>query len=1489
MQRKIFSFLTLFILLNSSLTTSVTTVLAAEEGDFVQSDNIPETTNEPVGNVTESTTTESITLSSRSEEKSSERGLSTSSTVEPTISSIEQRKEEQKEESDGNVLPANSQQFSDALSDSLDDSQGDTEDISSWLPDPTLQSVIAKSLGIEVSEITKEKISQLQTIYIYSTDAALADLSGLEYATSLSSFYMSGTNKISDFSVLTKLGSLVYVYLMGSNVTDSNVPNFGENITRLDLVDASVTNDVYSKIIQMKNLESLSFESNMNITTIAPLASLPHLKDLRIQFCGVSDFTVINNFPVLEQLAAYGQNTGRNDDVTTIPARDLNYNAATQSFFVPFSIMPNRLTNFDRYVPPFSTSNSQSQTYFDLNGVQLPSSQLTITDEGITVFDITPEEFDDIQTMKYNSRLNNPAGTYAKPDGFSFYAISAGTYLHQFAINHQEVAADVTVEYVDTDGNEIHAPQVISGNVGDAYDATTSTYKLKIEGYTLATEELPNNGTGKLSDQSQTVTYVYTKDPVKAADVTVEYVDTDGNEIHASQVISGNVGDAYDATTSTYKLKIEGYTLATEQLPDNSTGKLSDQSQTVTYVYTKDSVKGADVTVEYVDTDGNEIHAPQVISGNVGDAYDATTSTYKLKIEGYTLATEQLPDNSTGKLSDQSQTVTYVYTKDPVKGADVTVKYVDTKGNEIHAPQVISGNVGDAYDATTSTYKLKIEGYTLATEQLPDNSTGKLSDQSQTVTYVYTKDPVKGADVTVKYVDTKGNEIHAPQVISGNVGDAYDATTSTYKLKIEGYTLATEQLPNNGTGKLSDEEQTVTYVYTKDPVKGADVTVEYVDTKGNEIHAPQVISGNVGDAYDATTSTYKLKIEGYTLATEELPDNSTGKLSDEEQTVTYVYTKDPVKGADVTVKYVDTKGNEIHAPQVISGNVGDAYDATTSTYKLKIEGYTLATEQLPDNSTGKLSDQSQTVTYVYTKDPVKGADVTVKYVDTKGNEIHAPQVISGNVGDAYDATTSTYKLKIEGYTLATEQLPNNGTGKLSDQEQTVTYVYTKDPVKAADVTVEYVDTDGNEIHAPQVISGNVGDAYDATTSTYKLKIEGYTLATEELPDNGTGKLSDQEQTVTYVYTKDPVKGADVTVKYVDTKGNEIHAPQVISGNVGDAYDATTSTYKLKIEGYTLATEQLPDNSTGKLSDQSQTVTYVYTKDPVKGADVTVKYVDTKGNEIHAPQVISGNVGDAYDATTSTYKLKIEGYTLATEELPDNGTGKLSDQEQTVTYVYTKDPVKAADVTVEYVDTDGNEIHAPQVISGNVGDAYDATTSTYKLKIEGYTLATEELPDNGTGKLSDQEQTVTYVYTKDPVKAADVTVEYVDTDGNKIHAPQVISGNVGDGYDTTTKDYQLAIKGYHLDVSQLPKNRTGILEKDSQTVTYVYVKDVSQTETSTSKQKNKKTISEKKKIAHQKESTSKELPQTNDVTNSYLNFIGIGLVGFIAFYFVKKRR
>ncbi|MFS1024994.1 MucBP domain-containing protein [Enterococcus casseliflavus] len=822
---------------------------------------------------------------------------------------------------------------------------------------------------------------------------------------------------------------------------------------------------------------------------------------------------------------------------------------------------------------------------------------------------------------------------------------------------------------------------------------------------------------------------------------------------------------------------------------------------------------------------------------------------------------------------------------DPEQVGEVTVRYLDTQGQEIHETKTLSGTIGASYDVSTDEYKLSIDGYTLDESQLPENSKGIFSETAQTVTYIYKKNPIPAADVTVEYVDTEDNEIHASQTINGNLGDSYDASTDQYKLSIDGYTLDESQLPENLKGVFSETAQTVTYIYTKNPIPAADVTVEYVDTEGNEIHPSQTISGNVGESYDASTKNYQLVIEGYTLDKSQLLENSKGVFGETAQTITYIYTKNPIPAADIVVEYVDLEGNEIHPSQTISGNVGESYDASTKNYQLVIEGYTLDESQLPENLKGVFGETAQTVTYIYTENPIPAADVTVEYVDTEGNEIYASQTISGNLGESYDASTEKYQLTIDGYTLDKSQLPENSKGTFSEKAQTVTYIYKKNPIPAADVTVEYVDTEGNEIHPSQTISGNVGESYDASTKNYQLVIEGYTLDESQLPENSKGVFSETAQKVTFIYTKNPVPAADVTVEYVDTEGNEIHAAEKISGNVGDTYDASTEQYQLTIEGYSLDKTQLPENSKGVFSETAQTITYIYTKNPIPAADVTVEYVDTEGKEIHSSQTISGNVGDSFDASTDQYKLSIDGYTLDESQLPENIKGVFGETVQTVTYIYTKNPVPAADVTIEYVDLEGNEIHSSQTISGNVGDSYDTSTEQYKLSIDGYSLDESQLPENSKGVFSETAQTVTYIYTKNPIPAADITVEYVDREGNEIHPSQTISGNVGASYDASTKKYQLTIDGYIVDESRLPQNAKGTFGKEEATVTYVYTKENVATAVISDKKEKEPTAT----VTSKKNASAQRLPQTDEQGTLFPFVVGLFFIATASWLYFRKRK
>lgn len=303
------------------------------------------------------------------------------------------------------------------------------------VPDPNLKQTILSTLGLATTaELTQTDMDKLTNLTLNSVD--IYSLVGLEHATNLSLIYINVNNKITDFTPLESLTKLTFVTLQTSSLTSDNFPNLtaSQGLTNLSIGRTSVDNSVLAKIVNLKALVRLYMDSNMNITTIEPLKVLPNLKSLSVQFCGITDFTVIKDFPIMSELTASNQNTGRNDPPTTVTRSSLKYNEDEQSVYIPFSMMPNRIRNFDGYISPFSTSNSASNTYFDFNGTQLPASRLQIDDNGITINSVSPEEYQGIKSFEYNARLNNPAGTYAVPDGYTFYSISSGTYLHHFVV-----------------------------------------------------------------------------------------------------------------------------------------------------------------------------------------------------------------------------------------------------------------------------------------------------------------------------------------------------------------------------------------------------------------------------------------------------------------------------------------------------------------------------------------------------------------------------------------------------------------------------------------------------------------------------------------------------------------------------------------------------------------------------------------------------------------------------------------------------------------------------------------------------------------------------------------------------------------------------------------------------------------------------------------------------------------------------------------------
>ncbi|ECB9664561.1 class 1 internalin InlJ [Listeria monocytogenes] len=368
---------------------------------------------------------------------------------------------------------------------------------------------------------------------------------------------------------------------------------------------------------------------------------------------------------------------------------------------------------------------------------------------------------------------------------------------------------------------------------------------------------------------------------------------------------------------------------------------------------------------------------------------------------------------------------------------------------------------------------------------------------------------------------------------------------------------------------LDAEGQTITM--PKETLTNNSLTIAVSPDLLDQFGNPMNIEPGDGGVYDQATNTITWE-----------------NLSTDNPAVTYTFTSEngaivgtvttpfeapqPIKGEDVTVHYLDDKGEKLAADEVLSGNLDDPY---TSSAK-DIPDYTLTTT--PDNATGTFTTTSQSVTYVYTKNIVAAEPVTVNYVDDTGKTLAPSETLNGNAGDTYNATAK----QIDGYTLSAE--PTNATGQFTSSAQTVNYIYTKNPAPEKGVVeIHYVDENNKQLSSATEISGTVGDNYTTEPKT----IDGYTLTTT--PDNATGTFNTSSQTVTYVYTKNIVAAEPVTVNYVDANGKTLAPSETLNGTIGDTYNATAK----QIDGYTLSAE--PTNATGQFTNSAQTINYIYTK------------------------------------------------------------------------------------------------------------------------------------------------------------------------------------------------------------------------------------------------------------------------------------------------------
>ena len=183
------------------------------------------------------------------------------------------------------------------------------ESVSEWMPDAALQAVVRETLeelGLPASApFTKEKMLQLTSLN--ANHRGIVDITGLEFAVSLTELHLGGRNRITDLSPLANLTNLTQLHIWHRQVADMppvtnlDISPLSGLINLEDLVlENSGISDI-SLLTELKALQGLGLSAN-NIEDISPLAGLKKLQRLDLSGNNIKDLSPLAGLTNLQEL-----------------------------------------------------------------------------------------------------------------------------------------------------------------------------------------------------------------------------------------------------------------------------------------------------------------------------------------------------------------------------------------------------------------------------------------------------------------------------------------------------------------------------------------------------------------------------------------------------------------------------------------------------------------------------------------------------------------------------------------------------------------------------------------------------------------------------------------------------------------------------------------------------------------------------------------------------------------------------------------------------------------------------------------------------------------------------------------------------------------------------------------------------------------------------------------------------------------------------------
>ncbi|EKZ3967132.1 LapB repeat-containing protein [Listeria monocytogenes] len=353
------------------------------------------------------------------------------------------------------------------------------------IPDSELKKQLNTTLGqAPDADITEAQMAKFKN---FSLGSGITDLTGIEYLKNIEELYLNNLN-VSSYEPIKSLTTLKSLTINGKNVTSGKLPDFSglSNLTSLDVSQTSIDNAALSKLSNIPNLVKLNISGNLNITKLNNLENLPKLQELNAMSCQINDFKGVADFPSLTSFQGGNQRFGFDsfdtDGFKNIKSSELTFDAAAQTLFIPFSIVPETtVLNYDGTPLPVNTSPVYTNIGLGDSSYVVSDDKISNNQQGMTLSGFSQADFDSLTAFELvvgldGENITKPAnlanGTYDLKEIASYIA---------FSVDHSvNITAEDNISYIQ--GDAVTPEKFLTDIKADANGGTiTSDFAEKVD------------------------------------------------------------------------------------------------------------------------------------------------------------------------------------------------------------------------------------------------------------------------------------------------------------------------------------------------------------------------------------------------------------------------------------------------------------------------------------------------------------------------------------------------------------------------------------------------------------------------------------------------------------------------------------------------------------------------------------------------------------------------------------------------------------------------------------------------------------------------------------------------------------------------------------------------------------------------------------------------------------------------------------------------